>query len=354
MVLISILGFVLGLVLLVKGSDYLVKAAVSIAEKLGVSEFVIGLTLVAVGTSLPELASSIFAALKAESDIVVGNVVGSNIANIGLIVGIGALIATIMTRREMLQRDGYIMLLAALLFYLFSFNGVISRFEALILVLLYVAYAVFLFENKSKFTDEDSQAFREFLRYFLKFKYLVTIKNGLGPILNHKERNRERAEEKIKELSRSGLLKDFTVLMLSGLAVVVGARFLVNEAVFFAEFFDISKTVIGLSLVAVGTSLPELGVTASAARQGFGNIAIGNLLGSNIANIFLVAGAAALVFPITVVRASIIYNAPFMIFMSVLLLIFIKTDWKITRREGIAFLLLYALFLIISFSITLS
>ncbi|MGC9444297.1 MAG: calcium/sodium antiporter [Candidatus Methanospirareceae archaeon] len=352
MVLISILGFVLGLVLLVKGSDYLVKAAVSIAAKLGVSEFVIGLTLVAVGTSLPELASSIFAALKAESDIVVGNVIGSNIANIGLIVGIGALLATITTHREMLQRDGYIMLLAALLFLLFSFNGVISRFEALFLVLLYVAYAVFLFENTSTFTDEETRAFREFLRYFLKFTYLITIKNAMAPILNHKERNRERPGGKLTELSRSGLLKDFTVLGLSGIAVVVGARFLVTEAVFFAEFFDISKTVIGISIVAVGTSLPELGVTASAARQGYGNIAVGNVLGSNIANIFLVAGASALVFPITVVRASIIYNVPFMIFISVVLLIFIKTDWKITRREGITFLLLYAFFLISSFSIT--
>jgi len=346
--------FALGLVLLVKGSDFFVEAAATIAKKLGVSEFVIGLTLVAVGTSLPELASSIFAALKAESDIVVGNVVGSNIANIGLIVGIGALLTVIMTRREMLQRDGYIMLFAALLFYLFSFNGVISRFEAMLLLLLYVAYAVFLFEIKSKFSEEDTRAFSEFLSYFLKFEYFITIKKGLGPFFNHKARNRARSEKELTEVPRSGLLRDFAVLLLSGLAVVFGARFLVSEAVFFAEFFDIPKTVIGISLIAVGTSLPELGVTVSAARQGYGNIAIGNVIGSNIANIFLVAGVAALVSPITVVRASIIYNAPFMIFMSVLLLIFIRTGWKITRREGIVFLLLYSLFMISLFSRMLS
>ncbi len=350
MVLVNILGFVLGLILLVKGSDFFVNAAASIAEKLGVSDFVIGLTLVAMGTSLPELASSIVAALKAESDIVVGNVIGSNIANIGLIVGVGALLATIMTRREMLRRDGYIMLFAALLFYLFILNGMISRFEALILVLLYVAYAVFLFENKSKFPDEDTQAFTEFLRYFLEFKYLITIKKGLEPILSHNEQNRERAGEKLKAFSSSGLVRAFAVLILSGFAVALGASLLVNEAVFFAEFFDLSKTVIGISLVAVGTSLPELGVTASAARRGYGNIAVGNVLGSNIANILLVAGTAALVFPITVIHASIRYNAPFMIFMSVLLLIFIRTGWKITRREGIAFLLLYTTFVILLFS----
>jgi cation:H+ antiporter len=131
---------ILGLVLLVKGSDFFVQAAAAIAQKLGVSEFVIGLTLVAVGTSIPELASSVAASMQHQSDIVMGNIVGSNIANIGLILGVAATLAVIKTREEMVKRDGYLMLFAALVLYLFMLNGTISRVEAVLFLLLYCAY----------------------------------------------------------------------------------------------------------------------------------------------------------------------------------------------------------------------
>jgi cation:H+ antiporter len=347
MVLSNIAVFVFGLALLVKGSDFFVKSAAAIAQKLGVSEFVIGLTLVAVGTSIPEFASSVFAALKAESGIVIGNVVGSNIANIGLIIGLGAVIATIKTKQEMLKRDGYIMLFAALLFYVFIINGMISRGEALIFLLLYVAYIVFLFEGTPK--SKDDYAFNEFIRYFLKFRYLIFLKNCIIPTLNNTKELTIKPEEKLKELSKTGLLKDSLVLILSGFAVVLGANYLVNEAIFFAEFFNIPKTVIGISLVAIGTSLPEVGVTISAARQGYGTIAVGNVIGSNIANIFLVLGISALIFPLSVIKSTILYSAPFMIFMCIMLLVFLKSDCNIRRIEGIVFLLLYALFLAVLF-----
>jgi cation:H+ antiporter len=347
MVLSNIAVFVFGLALLVKGSDFFVKSAAAIAQKLGVSEFVIGLTLVAVGTSIPELASSVFAALKAESGIVIGNVVGSNIANIGLIIGLGAVIATIKTKQEMLKRDGYIMLFAALLFYVFIINGRISRGEALIFLLLYVAYIMFLFEGKPN--SKDNYAFNEFIRYFLKFRYLIFLKNCILPTPNNTKEITIKPEEKLKELSKTGLLNDLLVLILSGFAVVLGANYLVNEAIFFAEFFNIPKTVIGISLVAVGTSLPEVGVTISAARQGYGTIAVGNVIGSNIANIFLVLGISALIFPLAVIKSTILYSAPFMLFMCIMLLVFLKSDCKIRRIEGIVFLLLYALFLTVLF-----
>jgi len=350
MVLSNLVLFVLGLVLLVKGADFFVKSAAAIAQKLGVSGFVIGLTLVALGTSIPELASSVFAALKGESGIVIGNVVGSNIANIGLIVGLGALIATLKTREEMLKRDGYIMLFAALLFYVFIVNGRVSRGEALIFLLLYVAYILFLFECTPKSRDE--YVFNDFIRYFVGFRYLVTLKNSIVPALSNKKGITTKPGEKITELSETGLIKDFFVLTVSGCAIVLGANYLVNEAIFFAEFFDIPKTVIGISLVAVGTSLPEVGVTLSAARQGYGSIAVGNVIGSNIANVFLVLGVSALIFPLAVIKSTVYYNAPFMIFMSILLLIFIRTNWEIRRIEGIAFLLLYSLFVTVLFYTT--
>jgi cation:H+ antiporter len=347
MVVSNIALFVLGLVLLAKGSDFFVKSAAAIAQKQGVSDFVIGLTLVALGTSIPELASSVFAALKEESGIVLGNVVGSNIANIGLIIGLGAVITTIKTKQEMLKRDGYIMLFAVLLFYVFIINARISRGEAMIFLLFYVAYTVFLFEDKPK--SKGDYAFNEFIKYFLQFRYLITIKNSIIPRLNNNKEITIKAEEEVKKLPKTGLINDFLVLISSGFAVVLGANCLVNEAIFFAEFFAIPKTVIGISLVAVGTSLPEVGVTLSAARQGYGNIAIGNVIGSNIANIFLVLGVSALIFPLSVIKSTIYYNAPFMILMCIMLLVFLKSGWELRRIEGIVFLLLYTLFLTVLF-----
>jgi cation:H+ antiporter len=339
----KVVVLVLGLVLLVKGSDFFVKAAATIAQKLGVSEFVIGLTLVAIGTSIPELASSVAASLQQQSDIVMGNIIGSNIANIGLILGVAASIAVIKTREEMLKRDGYLMLFAALVLYLFMLNRVIARFEALIFLLLYLAYILFLLKAKPQF--EEVYGFKEFLSYFFRFEYVRTVLNALS---NHRQgRNNDRSDSEVahaKEL-KTGIVKDFVVLILGGAGVIFGAKYLIAEAVFFAEYLLISKTLIGLTLVAVGTSLPELSVSVSAARQGYGNIAVANVIGSNIANIFLILGVSALVFPIAVTHETLVVIAPFMILMTVLLLVFVKTGWQLSRLEGLTFLLFYAAFM---------
>ncbi|HID19696.1 MAG TPA: calcium/sodium antiporter [Methanophagales archaeon] len=342
-----IVVLIFGLVFLVKGSDFFVKSAVGIAKKLGVSEFVIGLTLVAVGTSIPELASSVAASLKQQSEIVIGNIVGSNIANIGLIIGLAATIATIKTREEMLKRDGYIMLFAALVLYLFIINSMISRIEAVIFLLLYFAYIMFLFREKPKYKGE--YGFKEFITFFFKFEYVRAMINA---VYNYNKRRTEKIsqrEPKSKEF-RAGFAKDCITLILSGGAVIIGAHYLIAEAVFFAEHFHISKTFIGISLVAVGTSLPELSVSVSAARNGFGDIAVANVIGSNIANIFLILGVSALVFPISIQRITLLLIAPFMISMTILLLIFIKSQWELRRIEGVAFLVLYATFMTFSFT----
>ena len=171
MVLENILFFALGLILLVKGSDFLVKSAATLAKKLGVSEFIIGVTLVSLGTSIPELALAIIASIKQQSGLIIGNIVGANIANIGLITGVAATIAIIKTKKEMLKRDGYIMLFAAIIFYIFILNGLISRIEAILLLLLYSAYILFLYEVESKF--KAKYHFKEFIDYFFKLKYLI-------------------------------------------------------------------------------------------------------------------------------------------------------------------------------------
>ncbi|MDH5404976.1 MAG: calcium/sodium antiporter [Candidatus Aminicenantes bacterium] len=348
-VLLSILILAAGLALLVKGSDFFVKYAASIARKLGVSEFVIGLTLVAVGTSIPELITSMLASIKQQSDIAIGNVVGSNIVNIGFILGLAAALRSIRTRQEMLKRDGYIMLFAALLFFAFSFNRTISRTEAIIFIFLYFAYVMFLFSTKPKL--KGKYKFADFIKHFFGFKYLIAAKSEKASNLNKVEKRRitVREERQTKQLSKVGLTKDLVILIISGFAVIFGAKYLVDEAIFFADFFNVPKSLIGISLVAVGTSLPELSVSVSAARKGYGDIAVGNIIGSNIANIFLILGASALIFPLSVIKSTLLLSTPFMIFESVLLLVFIKSQWEIRRIEGIIFIVLYSLFMIFMF-----
>jgi len=342
MVYIEFILFVVGLGILVKGSDFFVKSAASIAEKLGISEFIIGLTLVAIGTSIPELASSIVAALKHESGIIIGNVVGSNIANIGLVIGLAAAFTAIKTEEKMLIRDGFIMLAATGLFYAFISYRYISWITALLFLLFYVAYIIFIFETREKTRDEYH--FKAFIPYFFRFRYFFAIHRR---IMNHLRR--KESTEKIKVLVKEGLVKDFAFVLLGATAVYIGAHIIIKEAIFFADYFNVSSTVIGVTLVAFGTSVPELSVSFTAARKGYGSIAIGNIIGSNIANILLVIGITGLITPLIITKLTLLISGPFMILLSILLLVFIKSGWRIHRLEGLVFVLVYAIFIVVLF-----
>jgi len=351
MAITNILLFALGLALLVKGSDYFVKSAASIAKKFGVSEFVIGLTLVALGTSIPELASAVFASIKHAGTLVIGNVSGANIANICLITGTAAAIASIKTREEMLKRDGYIMLLSSVIFLIFILNGTVSRIEGAALLLLYAAYVMFLIEEKPEYIGKYH--FREFVDYFFRFRYMITMKSRIMA------RIRKRREKKngmtpyekrnVWELFKAGIAKDLFVMAVGGAAVAYGASLFVNSAIFFAEMLSLPKAVIGVSIVSIGTTLPELSVTISAARKGFGNIALGNVIGSCITNMFLILGVSAAIFPLHSTSQVLFFIAPFLIIASVMLLAFIKSHWEIRRFEGAIFLMAYVAFMIMLF-----
>jgi len=343
MLLINILIFIGALVALILGSEYFVKSSASIAEKMGISEFVIGLTLVAIGTSVPELAASIIASLRGEAEIVVGNIVGSNIANIALIIGIAASIAAIKTEEKMLVRDGYIMMFATILFYAAMAFGAISRLTAGIFLILYLAYTIFLFESKHR---DDDYHFRSFMRYFFRFRYIRTIH---AYVLEEIRKAKNKEQVHLVALYKAGVVKDLGIVLLSGIAIYGGAKFLIQEAVFFAEFFNVAKSAIGVSMVAFGTSVPELSVVLTAAKKGYGNIAVGNIIGSNIANILLIGGVASMITPIRIDTMTLLFTAPFMIITSLMLLFFIKSEWQIHRTEGLAFIATYAIFLAILF-----
>ncbi|MCG2719211.1 MAG: calcium/sodium antiporter [Nanoarchaeota archaeon] len=329
--IIELILFIIGLALLVKGSDYFVKSAASIAKNLGVSGFIIGLTVVAIGTSIPELASAIFASIKQESGIIIGNVVGSNIANVGLIIGITATLYIIKGKKNMIKKDGLIMLIVVGLFLLAALNQNISRIEAGLLLVIYLLYLLFTFQTRVKLKGKFH--LRAFINYILKFQYLQIIKNGF-----RKKKNQ-------KKIIRKLLIKDSIILIISGFFIVLGAKYLVTEAIFFANFFNIPQTLIAISIMSIGTTLPELSVSLTAAKKGFGNIALGNILGSIIANIGLIIGISGLIHPLSLIKESVYYAIPFMIFMSLLLVIFIKTEWKLTKIEGLILLALYFLFI---------
>ncbi|MCG7850001.1 MAG: calcium/sodium antiporter, partial [ANME-2 cluster archaeon] len=278
--------------------------------------------------------------VKHESDIVIGNIVGSNIANIGLIIGLATVLTLIRTREEMLKRDGYIMLFAACLFYIFIIDGNLSRMEAVLFLISYAGYIRFLFMDKPKY--KDRYGFKEFVTTFFHFELIKAQ-------VNKRKKQRTDQREKISIFVDTIFLKDVLVLVISAGSVILGANYLVVEAIFFADLLHIPKMVVGLTLVAVGTSLPELSVSISAARNGYGDIAVANIIGSNIANIFLILGLSALVYPLSVEKSILFYFGPFMIFLTVLLLIFIRSHWELRRKEGIAFLFLYLIFILFLF-----
>ncbi len=345
MVLFEILIFIIALAALVLGSDYFVKAAASIAQKTGISEFIVGLTLVAVGTSLPELASSMAAAFKSESGLIIGNIVGSNIANIALIIGVSATVAAIKTDESMLIRDGYIMLSVTLLFYAFIVFGNISRIAAFLFIVLYVAYIVFLFETRKKGRDEYH--FKAFIPYLFRFRYIIAIHRRIVAGLSSAKGKKG---SDLASLLKQEIHKDLFIMLLCGIAIVFGAKYVISEAIYFSGYFHLATNVIGLSLIAFGTSVPELSVSLTAARKGYGSIAVGNILGSNIANILLVGGVSGLITPLGVPWNMVIFTGPVLILTSIFLLIFIKSDWKIHRAEGLSFILIYVLFLVILFT----
>lgn len=336
--LIQILLIIVALILLIKGSDFFVKAAARIAQSLGVSEFFIGLTLVALGTSLPEFVSSIFASLDHETGIIIGTVSGANIANISLIIGVGAIIATIHTKREMIKRDGFFMLFTFLLILVFSRDGLLSRLEGGFLILLFISYLIFLFDNSAD--DKQHMGFGSFSIYFLKFGYVFSVFSKLMPKpTSHSKAAKLRAE-------KNAIFLDLGLMALCGTTIVLGAHFLVDNAVYLAQEWGVPQAMIGI-FIAIGTTMPEMSVALSAAKKKMGNIVIGNAIGSTLTNSLLILGTASLISPLEISVFSQWLIIPFMTVLGITLLLYLWTKWQITKSEGIMLLSLYLVFLIV-------
>lgn len=322
----TILLVVAGLVLLVLGGDLLVRGAVKAATRLGVSPLVIGLTLVGFGTSTPELVTSVQASLAGAPGIAIGNIVGSNIANILLILGISALIAPIAVEARALRRDGVVALAVAVLF---AALAVVWPLDRLVGGIFVAGLALYIW---TAFRQETSAAPAVVGHGAVYDKVLATqgVDDALAPDPGEK----------------GGGLAWPLLLALAGLVLVVGGgKLLVDGATELARAFGISETVIGLTIVAVGTSMPELVTSVVAALRRQADVAFGNVIGSNIYNILGIGGVTGLVAPVAIPDEIVAFDLPVMVAVTVLMLVFAYTARTIVRWEGAALIAGYGAYL---------
>jgi cation:H+ antiporter len=291
--------------LLYFGADYLVKGSVTIAKSFGVQKLIVGLTVVAFGTSMPEFSVSLFAKLRNAVSISVGNVVGSNIANIALILGVASLIKPLKVNVSVIKLELPILFGITLIFNLLCLDGIISVFDSVILLVIFVSYMAFRIFRGKKGDDEAIED-------------VQGIKAGKGASI---------------------------ILVVIGIAMLVGGSdLLIRASVYIAKLAGISELVIGLTMVAVGTSLPELFTSAVASIRGESDISIGNVVGSNIFNIFFILGFIGLFGNLAIDSNVSMFLNWLNLGLTALLLPVMITGLKITRYEGAFFLLIYVLF----------
>ena len=320
MVLFAISVFIVGLIVLIKSADVLVDAAAKIARTFKVSHFLIGVTIVAIGTSLPELAAGVTASILGSPGLTFGNIIGSSIANIALILGISAIVVPLTIKKKVFETDLQILLAVTVIFYLFALDNVISLIEGIILIIGFLYYLAFLLKFKPK------------IKHFVKYKKYLKAFHGVPiHLVDHKLKKR---------------MKKQVILLIAGLiGIILGAEVLIFGAKEIALFFSVPETIIGLTLMSIGTTAPELSVSLAAVRKKFYGMVIGNIIGSNIFNLLLIGGISSMIIALPIDAFSIMYIMPFALILTVLLMIFAWSNWKLSRKEGITLLILYLLFL---------
>ncbi|MCH2175648.1 MAG: calcium/sodium antiporter [Lentisphaeria bacterium] len=306
--IVNIVLFIIGVYILIKGSDIFVEGAASVARKYGVPDIVIGLTLVSIGTSLPELATDIVAAKAGTPEIAMGVIPGSNIANVLLILSTAVILGKgLNIDQKVFRRDALFMLFSFFVFagmcYLPPGNWEFSRIDGIILLVLFFGYTYRLLKDREVEDEEDDEA-----------------------------------EEQLS------LGKSITFILLGGIGVVVGATLMVENVVWFAEKMKVPAEIISVTIVAIGTSLPELAVTVAGVKKGKKNIALGNVIGSNTFNLILVMGVTGVIMPIPVGKEVGYIFIPLMLAVGLFLVLFMRTNWKISVKEGWIMMIAYILF----------
>ncbi len=312
--------FIAGFVLLIVGAESLVRGASRLAEAAGISAFVVGLTVVAYGTSAPELAVTIQStfAEPPQPDLAVGNVVGSNISNVLLVLGIAAVVAPLIVSRNVVRAGAPLMIGVSVLMWLLSLDGVIGRVDGIILFTGSMCYTV-----------------------------ITVVRSRRGTRAARAELASQHGDSHPARRPLD-ILRDIVLVGVGLVMLTVGARWLVDGAVSLAEHFGVSELIIGLTIVAIGTSLPEVATSVVAVCRGQRDLAVGNVIGSNVFNILLVLGACGIVAPdgVAVSDVALHFDIPVMVIVAVACLPVFFLDSMIARWEGIVFLLYYAAYVI--------
>jgi len=309
---LTVLLFLAGLFLLYYGAESLVSGSSRLAFSYGIRPLVVGMTVVAFATSTPELLVSLLAAIRGSADIAAGNIVGSNIANIGLILGAAALLQPLGVGRATQTREIPIMIGASALFYLMILDGVIGFANGLVLFLLLLAFLV----------------------YCLRTGRAAAEPAGTEPAVAADRRER---------------LRDLVLILLGIVGLMIGAELMVRSAVTIARYFGVSELVIGMSIVALGTSLPELAASLMSAWKGEMDLSIGNVIGSNIFNLLFVLGICPMLRPLAVDPSILVFEVPIMLAFSILLIPLIGRSRRLGRPQGGLLLAGYLAFILALF-----
>lgn len=305
----NIILLILGMVLLIKGADFFVDGSSKIAKAMKISPLIIGLTLVSIGTSLPELSVSVNSAIQGKNDMSFGNVIGSNIFNVLVVVGFSALFAPLIVQKSMYKYDIPILIGIYVLLFLFAFlisPNVLQLWESIVLFVLFISYIVFLVIRNKKETD---------------------------------------SQEPIKEEDKKRKWYINVLFVLVGMAgIIFGGELVVNSASDIALKLGMSELLVGLTIVSIGTSLPELVTSIVAAKKGENDIAVGNAIGSNIFNVLLILGLSSIIRPIEIAWTSMV-DVIIMMLSAVIIFVFSFKSYKISKLKGSVLLLLYAIYL---------
>jgi cation:H+ antiporter len=308
-VLRDVVLFLLGLVVLCIGADSLVRGSARLARALGIAPVIVGLTIVAFGTSTPELVVSMLAAIRGEADIAVGNIVGSNIFNIAVILAVAALVRPLEVKLRLVNIDCPIMIFSAITFMVTAADGEIGRIDAAVLTGLFIGVL------------------------------LMTVRQAR----NEPEAVSDEFKEEIRSYGRRGLAVDCVYILGGLIGLVGGGHLLVTAAVSMAREMGVSELVIGLTIVSAGTSLPELATSAIASYRKQPDIAIGNVIGSNLYNTLFIGGISALVHPLPVQKSVLSFDILVMLMLSAALWPILRTGKGVSRIEGLLLLSVYGL-----------
>lgn len=320
--------FVIGFIMLVKGADIFIDGAASIAMRRGVSEHLIGLTLVAFATSIPELAVSDLAAFRGDEGIAIGNVVGSNIANMGLVLGVAIFIMPVAAPKQSYVDSLILLGVTVLLAVLVYWDNMLGREDGVLFLVIYALFAYYLV--RSHFKNNSSSERR-------------SEKNGEPDEAPSALAHDVDGLIKVDPTDPESVMKDWAYVIIGVIMVLVGAHLLVEAATRIAEELSVSKFIIGLTIVSIGTSLPEMASSVSAALKKKHGISVGNVIGSNIINILLVLGSAAVIRPIPAEGKALDLSMPFLFLFTIICLILVRT--KMPKMAGLGLLALYGVFI---------